>query len=98
MIKLFYASDICTGILERNMRCQRADIGSVKQFDHGVTFPSTAGSIGCAVNDDEISVRVLLANRPRALIFRALTAGKGRRAVLEFDHDISFRHFRRESV
>src|SRR6267378_2596767 len=98
------------------MRCQRAGIGSVKQFDHCVTFPSTgvcriiartalmsqwcgyslricrdaAASIGDAVNDDEIGVRVLLANSPRALIFRALIAGKGGRPVLEFNHDISF--------
>ena len=50
----------------------------------------TAVSVGDAVNNDEISVRVFLANSPRALIFRALIAGKGRPAVLEFDHDISF--------
>jgi hypothetical protein len=49
-----------------------------------------AVSIGDAVNDDEISDREYLAKSPRALIFRALIAGKGRRAVLEFDHDISF--------
>src|ERR1700687_86450 len=47
-------------------------------------------SIGGAVDDDEISVRIFLANGPRALIFRAPVAGKGRRAVLELDHDVSF--------
>src|SRR5260370_18585029 len=95
-----------SGSRGRNRGWQRGGIGSVEQFDHGVTFPSTgvcrihsctalicrdaAVSIGDAVNDDEIGVRVLLADSPRALIFRALIAGKGGRAVLEFNHDISF--------
>src|SRR5258708_4348681 len=55
-----------------------------------VAGATRVASISYAVNDDEIRVRIALANGPRGLIFRALIAGHGRRAGPELDHDISF--------